>query len=50
MDVLKFRYRKLFGLTAKELREETSDEFLTNLYIYAQIQEKGRLEAKHGSS
>lgn len=45
--MLRYQYRKLFGLTAQELELEPADQFFTNLYIYGQIQEKERIESKH---
>ena len=48
MEVLMYRYREIFGLSATEMEAEPVDTFYTNLYIYAQISEKQRIEAKHG--
>lgn len=31
------------------MEEEPVNEFFTNLFIYAEIQEKLRIESKHGS-
>lgn len=50
MDVSKYRYRQLFGLTAQELAVEPIDQFFTNLFIWGQIQEKNRINEKHGTS
>lgn len=36
------------GLTAQELEVEPIDQFFTNLFILAQIQEKQRIEIEHG--
>ena len=47
-EVARFQYRKLFGMTEAELEQEPVDTFYTNLYIYAQMNEKQRIEAKHG--
>ena len=35
-------------MTEAELEQEPVDTFYTNLYIYAQMNEKQRIEAKHG--
>lgn len=48
IEILKFKYREIFGLTSKEMLEEPTDEFFTNLYIYGQIKKKEDIEAKHG--
>ena len=48
IEVLEFKYRKLFGLSESELAHESTHTFYTNLYINAQIQEKQRIEAKNG--
>jgi hypothetical protein len=37
----------MFGLSAREMEEEPTDEFFTNLYIYSQIRKKEELEANH---
>lgn len=47
-ELLKFHYRKTFGLSALQLAEEPSDELFTNLHIIAQIREKERLNNQHG--
>lgn len=44
IEVLKFQYRKIFGLSAAELEEEPADQFFTNLRIYSYIKDKQRLE------
>lgn len=49
-EMTRYSYRALFGLTAAEMDQEPTDEFFTNLYIYSQIEEKKRIESKHGSS
>lgn len=49
-QMLRYTYRKLFGLTAEEFEKEPADQFFNNLHIYAQIQEKNRITQKHGSS
>lgn len=41
MEALRYYYRKLFHLSAKELEEEPIDQFFTNLRIYGYIQ-KGK--------
>lgn len=46
MELLKYKYRELFHLSAKEMAEEPIDQFFTNLYIYAQISKKQEKEAK----
>ncbi len=46
-EVLKYQYRKLFHLSARQLAEEPVDELFTNLYIYAQIKEKERMDIEH---
>ena len=46
MALLKYKYRILFKMTAKELEAEPADMFFTNLLIYGYIKEKERLEAK----
>lgn len=48
IEILRYRYRKMFGLTEQELEQEPIDTFYTNLFIHAQIAEKQRLEAKNG--
>ena len=45
---MKYQYRKIFGLTEKELEEESIDTFYTNLYIHGAISKKQELEARHG--
>lgn len=47
-EVIAFRYRKIFGLTAQEYEDEPIDQLYTNLYIYGQMNKKEELEAKHG--
>lgn len=37
----------MFGLSAKQMEEEPTDKFFTNLHIYAQINKKKQLEEKH---
>lgn len=49
MEVLKFIYRKTFGLTAEEMQNEPITEFFTNLYILGQINEREADEIKHRS-
>lgn len=49
IEILIYKYRKLFNLSHKDMMHEPVDEFYTNLYIYAGIKEKSRLEAKHGN-
>lgn len=49
-EILRYKYRKIFGLSAAEMDAEPLDEFYTNLYIYAQIKKKEELESKHGNS
>jgi len=46
-EILAYKYRKLFSLTAREYEEEPIDQLYTNLYIYGQIKKKEELEAKH---
>lgn len=48
MELMRYKYRKLFHLSAEELEKEPIDQFFTNLYIYAQIQKKEELINKHG--
>lgn len=48
--LVKYHYRKIFGLTAQELEAEPIDQFYTNFYIHAEILEKQRIEANHGSN
>jgi hypothetical protein len=49
-DMIKYTYRKLFHLSAQEFEHEPVDQFYTNLLIYSKIQEKQRIESKHGPS
>jgi len=44
-----YQYRKLFSLSVEDMAKEPVDQFYTNLYIYAQIKEKERINAKHGN-
>lgn len=46
LDYLRYLYRKLFGLSARQMNEEPMDEFFTNLLIYGYIQDRKRLEEK----
>lgn len=41
-------YRKMFSLSAEQMESEPVDQFYTNLYISAQIDNKQRIEAKNG--
>ena len=47
-EFLRYQYRKMFHLSRKQMDEEDSVEFFTNLFIHAEIAEKQRLEAKNG--
>lgn len=47
-ELLRFEYRRVFGLTAKELSEEPIDQFFTNSYILAQIADRQRIKNEHG--
>lgn len=47
-ELLRFTYRRLFGLSAAEIANEPMDEFYTNLFIYAEMQKKEELMNKHG--
>lgn len=47
-ELLEYKYRKMFGLSAIEFAQEPIDTFYTNLFIHAQIAEKQRIEAKNG--
>lgn len=47
-EIIAYRYREIFGLTAQEYQDEPVDQLYTNLYIYGQIKKKEELEAKHG--
>lgn len=49
MSLLRYQYRKLFGLNYQELEEEPIDQFFLNLKIYAKIKENERIMQKHGS-
>lgn len=49
-EMVRFSYRKLFKLTSYEFEAEPVDEFFINLLIYAEMQKKEKVEAKHGSS
>lgn len=49
IELLEFRYREKFCLSAEQMEAEPTDKFFTNLYIYAQIRRKEELENKHGS-
>ena len=49
MEVLRYIYRKTFGLSARELAEEPTDEFFTNIHIIAKISERQADEAKYGN-
>lgn len=49
-SMVRYHYREKFGLTAYEYEAEPVDEFFINLHIYAQIQKKKEIEAKHGAS
>lgn len=40
MEVLRYHYRKMFKLTAREMEDEPADQFFTNLAIYGLIQRK----------
>lgn len=40
----------MFGLSAQQYANEPADKLCTNLYIFGQIQEKQRIEAKHAES
>lgn len=47
-ELIRYRYRRIFHLDAYQMEGEPLDQLFTNLYIHSQIQEKQRLEAKHG--
>lgn len=49
IELVKFKYRQLFGLTAREMDEEPIDEFFINNLIYAQMLEKEGHLRRHGS-
>jgi hypothetical protein len=49
MEIMKYQYRKIFKLSAKQLEDEPIDEFFTNLTIWGLIEKKKELELKHGS-
>jgi hypothetical protein len=46
LELLKYKYRLLFKLTAEELEKEPADQFFTNLLIYGYIKEKEKFEIK----
>lgn len=48
MELLKYQYQELFGLTSHQVDEEPTDRFFTNLYIYSQIQKKKEIESRNG--
>lgn len=49
-EVLRYQYRRLFGLTAGQYEAEPIDQRNENLFIYSQILKQKDREAKHGSS
>lgn len=48
MEVEKFKYRRMFGMTAQQMEDEPIDQFFINLFIYAQIEKKKEAIEKHG--
>lgn len=48
--VLRYQYRRLFGLTAAQYEAEPIDQRNENLYIYGEIEKQKKRESKHGSS
>lgn len=52
IEVQKYLYKKLFKLSSKQMIEEDSADFFTNLRIYGYIEDRKRLEMKdkHGTS
>lgn len=50
IELLGHHYRKLYGLSYKELCEEPLPEFFTNLHIESLIKKQEERLAKHGNS
>lgn len=49
-DLIRYAYRKKFGLTAEEFENEPADQLFTNNYITAQLEKKREWESRsHGS-
>lgn len=48
IEMLKYQYRMLFKLSAREIEAEPTDQFFTNLQIWGLLEKKKELNAKHG--
>lgn len=49
-EMLQYKYRRMFHLTAQEFAEEPVDQLFTNLYIWGQIEKQKELINRHGNS
>lgn len=48
MEILKYKYKEIFHLTAQQVEDEPSDDFFTNLFIHEHINKKQEKINKHG--
>lgn len=48
-DMLKYRYRKMFGLSAEQYEREPIDEVHIALFINGEVEKQRAREMKHGN-